>query len=180
MYFWRVNLYSFHPLKTYWGAQGLIFFYLACSFVINEAIYVSKILMEGSCSNWRLMYAFADHSRLLETKRNIQTHTSEGFFTEGCFALVEGTYTDEEILIVNAIGHPPCERRAEARYVVETISWFWINEFYTRSVHGHIDFLGKGATTVLEDVNYSSGCASIKLIYGYRTDSLSDLPNIHN
>ncbi|KAF8592440.1 epsilon DNA polymerase [Ramaria rubella] len=61
-------------------------------------------------------------------------HTSEGFFTEGCFALVEGTYTDEEQLIVNAIGHPPCERRAE-----------------TRDIYGHIDFLGKGATTVLED-----------------------------
>ncbi|KAF8525322.1 epsilon DNA polymerase [Gautieria morchelliformis] len=64
----------------------------------------------------------------------IEAHTSEGFFTDGCFALVEGTYTDEEVLLVNAIGHPPCERRAE-----------------TRAIYGHIDFLGKGATTVLED-----------------------------
>jgi len=65
-------------------------------------------------------------------------HTSEGFFTEGCFALVEGTYTDDEVVIVNAIGHPPCERRAE-----------------TRAIFGHVDFLGKGATTVLEDARLS-------------------------
>ncbi|KAI5124943.1 hypothetical protein M0805_007370 [Coniferiporia weirii] len=59
---------------------------------------------------------------------------SEGFFTEGCFALVEGDYTEEEVLSVIAIGHPPCERRE-----------------VSRSIYGHIDFLGKGATTPLED-----------------------------
>ncbi|KAL5530699.1 DPB2 [Sanghuangporus sanghuang] len=59
---------------------------------------------------------------------------SEGFFTEGCFALVEGDYTEEETLIVIAIGHPPCERRE-----------------VSRSIYGHIDFLGKGASTPLED-----------------------------
>lgn len=61
-------------------------------------------------------------------------HSSEGFFFEGCFVLIEGLYTDEEIIIVNAIGHPPCERRAQ-----------------TRTLYGHIDFLGRGATSVLED-----------------------------
>ncbi|PAV20866.1 epsilon DNA polymerase [Pyrrhoderma noxium] len=59
---------------------------------------------------------------------------SEGFFTEGCFALVEGDYTEEETLTVIAIGHPPCERREVAR-----------------SIYGHIDFLGKGASTPAED-----------------------------
>jgi len=40
---------------------------------------------------------------------------SEGLFTEGCFVLVEGDYSDEETLVVIAIGHPPSERRAAAR-----------------------------------------------------------------
>ncbi|KAH8113232.1 epsilon DNA polymerase [Phellopilus nigrolimitatus] len=60
---------------------------------------------------------------------------SEGFFTEGCFALVEGDYTEEETLSVIAIGHPPCERREIAR-----------------SIYGHIDFLGQGASTPSEDI----------------------------
>ncbi|GJE84193.1 epsilon DNA polymerase [Phanerochaete sordida] len=59
---------------------------------------------------------------------------SEGLFTEGCFALIEGDYTDDATLQVIAIGHPPCESREAAR-----------------SIYGHIDFLGKGATTLAED-----------------------------
>ncbi|KAL6309658.1 epsilon DNA polymerase [Sparassis latifolia] len=59
---------------------------------------------------------------------------SEGLFTEGCFALVEGDYTEDATFVVIAIGHPPCERRDTAR-----------------SIYGHIDFLGKGSTTLLED-----------------------------
>ncbi|OBZ70460.1 DNA polymerase epsilon subunit B [Grifola frondosa] len=59
---------------------------------------------------------------------------SEGLFTEGCFALVEGDYTEDATLMVIAIGHPPCESRETAR-----------------SIFGHVDFLGKGATTLLED-----------------------------
>ncbi|GJJ07402.1 hypothetical protein Clacol_001604 [Clathrus columnatus] len=64
-------------------------------------------------------------------------HTSEGFFFEGCFVLIEGIYNDEEIISVNAIGHPPCERRVQ-----------------TRSLYGHVDFLGRGVTSVLEDVRF--------------------------
>ncbi|KAI0702873.1 epsilon DNA polymerase [Cytidiella melzeri] len=60
---------------------------------------------------------------------------SEGLFTEGCFALIEGDYTEDATLVVIAIGHPPCESREAAR-----------------SIYGHIDFLGKGATTLAEDV----------------------------
>ncbi|KIM29152.1 hypothetical protein M408DRAFT_328860 [Serendipita vermifera MAFF 305830] len=67
-----------------------------------------------------------------------QTGPSEGLFTEGCFVLVEGDYNDEDTLAVIAIGHPPSERRAVAR-----------------SIYGHIDFLGKGATTVLEDEKWT-------------------------
>ncbi|KAF7433025.1 DNA-directed DNA polymerase epsilon, subunit B [Pleurotus ostreatus] len=58
----------------------------------------------------------------------------EGLFTEGCFALVEGEYTEEGTLEIIAIGQPPCEAREVAR-----------------SIYGHIDFLGKGATSILED-----------------------------
>ncbi|KAL7282368.1 hypothetical protein ACG7TL_003838 [Trametes sanguinea] len=64
---------------------------------------------------------------------------SEGLFTEGCLALVEGDYTEDATLLVIAIGHPPCESREAAR-----------------SIFGHIDFLGKGATTLLEDKQFSA------------------------
>ncbi|PPQ77434.1 hypothetical protein CVT25_011016 [Psilocybe cyanescens] len=58
----------------------------------------------------------------------------DGLFSEGCFALVEGEYTEEATLEIIAIGQPPCEPREIAR-----------------SIYGHIDFLGKGATSLLED-----------------------------
>ncbi|KAF8681125.1 DNA polymerase epsilon subunit [Rhizoctonia solani] len=58
----------------------------------------------------------------------------EGLFTEGSMVLCEGIYTDEETLSVEAIGHPPSEKREIAR-----------------SVFGHVDFLGKGATTLVEE-----------------------------
>ncbi|KAL0949449.1 hypothetical protein HGRIS_009504 [Hohenbuehelia grisea] len=58
----------------------------------------------------------------------------EGLFTEGCFALVEGEYTEEGTLEIIAIGQPPCETRQTAR-----------------SIYGHIDFLGQGSTSILED-----------------------------
>ncbi|KAH9951642.1 epsilon DNA polymerase [Amylocystis lapponica] len=64
---------------------------------------------------------------------------SEGLFTEGCFVLIEGDYTDEATFVVIAIGHPPCEKREMAR-----------------SIYGHVDFLGKGATTLLEDVQLAA------------------------
>ncbi|KAF8897632.1 epsilon DNA polymerase [Infundibulicybe gibba] len=59
---------------------------------------------------------------------------SMGLFTEGCFALVEGEYTEEGTLEIIALGQPPCEPRETAR-----------------SIYGHIDFLGKGSTSLLED-----------------------------
>ncbi|KAJ7068371.1 DNA polymerase alpha/epsilon subunit B-domain-containing protein [Mycena amicta] len=62
----------------------------------------------------------------------------DGLFTEGCFALVEGEYTEEGTLEIIAIGQPPCEPRETAR-----------------SIYGHIDFLGKGATSLLEDSQLS-------------------------
>lgn len=70
------------------------------------------------------------------------TGPSEGFFTEGCFVLVEGDYSDEETLVVVAVGHPPTERRRIAR-----------------GIYGHVDFLGKGNTTVLEDDNWAKQAA---------------------
>ncbi|KAK7061812.1 DNA polymerase epsilon subunit [Favolaschia claudopus] len=62
----------------------------------------------------------------------------DGLFTEGCFALVEGEYTEDGTLEIIAIGQPPCEPRETAR-----------------SIYGHIDFLGKGATSLLEDSQLS-------------------------
>ncbi len=40
-----------------------------------------------------------------------QGYSERGSIHEGCFALVEGDYTDEEKFTVIALGHPPCERR---------------------------------------------------------------------
>jgi DNA polymerase epsilon subunit 2 len=47
-----------------------------------------------------------------------QDEPGDGLFTEGCFALVEGEYTEEGTLEVIAIGQPPCETRETARFVV--------------------------------------------------------------
>ena len=44
-----------------------------------------------------------------------QDQPSEGLFTEGSFALLEGDYTDNATLSVIAVGHPPCESRETAR-----------------------------------------------------------------
>ncbi|KZO94865.1 DNA polymerase epsilon subunit B [Calocera viscosa TUFC12733] len=63
---------------------------------------------------------------------------AQGLITEGCFVLVEGEFTDEDTLKVWQIGHPPSERRLASR-----------------SIFGHIDFLGKGATTPAEDEEYA-------------------------
>ncbi|KAG6821618.1 hypothetical protein H0H93_000127 [Arthromyces matolae] len=62
----------------------------------------------------------------------------DGLFTEGSFALVEGEYTDDATLEIVAIGQPPCESRE-----------------ISRSIYGHIDFLGKGSTSLLEDSRLS-------------------------
>ena len=48
-------------------------------------------------------------------QRNEQDQPGDGLFTEGCFALVEGEYTEEATLEIVAIGQPPCEPRATAR-----------------------------------------------------------------
>ncbi|KAI0773465.1 epsilon DNA polymerase [Irpex lacteus] len=64
---------------------------------------------------------------------------SEGLFTTGCFALIEGDYTEDATLLVIAIGHPPCESREAAK-----------------SIFGHVDFLGCGARTVTEDAHLAT------------------------
>ncbi len=75
-------------------------------------------------------------------------------FTEGCFVLVEGDYTEDEVFQVIAMGHPPSEKRAVARYGASfRCILFPTLMFPYRSIYGHIDFLGKGATTVAEDVS---------------------------
>ncbi|KAG6810867.1 hypothetical protein H0H92_009988, partial [Tricholoma furcatifolium] len=84
----------------------------------------------------RLCLEDADGSVVLDfTKLD---EPGDGLFTEGSFALVEGEYTEDATLEIIAIGQPPCEPR-------ET----------SRSIYGHIDFLGKGSTTLLEDSRFS-------------------------
>ncbi|CED83236.1 epsilon dna polymerase [Phaffia rhodozyma] len=62
----------------------------------------------------------------------------EGLFTEGCVVLVEGEYTDEERMRVIEMGHPPSEKRAVAR-----------------SLYGHVDFLGVGATSQKDEDRFA-------------------------
>ncbi len=44
-----------------------------------------------------------------------QDEPGDGLFTEGCYALVEGEYTEDACLEIIAIGQPPCEPRSTAR-----------------------------------------------------------------
>ncbi|KAK7056112.1 DNA polymerase alpha/epsilon subunit B-domain-containing protein [Favolaschia claudopus] len=67
----------------------------------------------------------------------------DGLFTEGCFALVEGEYTEDGTLEIIAIGQPPCDPGNSAK--LERFS----------SIYGHIEFRGKGATSLLEDSQLS-------------------------
>ncbi|GJJ75667.1 DNA polymerase epsilon subunit 2 [Entomortierella parvispora] len=53
------------------------------------------------------------------------SQNSAGLFTENCFVLVEGQYTDDNVIIVETIGLPPPELREESK-----------------KVFGNIDFLG--------------------------------------
>ncbi|KAG0082944.1 DNA polymerase epsilon subunit 2 [Podila epicladia] len=53
------------------------------------------------------------------------SQNSAGLFTENCFVLVEGQYTDDNVIIAETIGLPPPELREE-----------------TKKVFGNIDFLG--------------------------------------
>lgn len=58
-----------------------------------------------------------------------------GLFTEGSFVLIDGEYTLDSIFKVNEMGHPPSERREEAR-----------------KVFGHVDFDGQGAISLADEV----------------------------
>ncbi|KAG9322544.1 hypothetical protein KVV02_003056 [Mortierella alpina] len=53
------------------------------------------------------------------------SQNSAGLFTENCFVLVEGQYTDDNVILVETIGLPPPELREESK-----------------KVFGNIDFLG--------------------------------------
>ncbi|KDQ64598.1 hypothetical protein JAAARDRAFT_145515 [Jaapia argillacea MUCL 33604] len=90
---------------------------------------------------------------------------SEGLFTEGCFALVEGDYTEDGIFEVIAIGHPPCESRETAR-----------------SIYGHIDFLGQGATTLVEDAQFATRIQAElpELCFFFISDLWLDHPDTFN
>ncbi|EAU84870.2 epsilon DNA polymerase [Coprinopsis cinerea okayama7 len=117
----RERLVTLRSTKQLLGRAGERFLLLGLLAHNKEG----KVCLEDSDGRVEL-----DFSRLDEP--------GDGFFTDGCFALVEGEYTEEGTLEIIAIGQPPCEPR-------ET----------SRSIYGHIDFLGKGATSLLEDRQYA-------------------------
>lgn len=55
--------------------------------------------------------------KVMQVVDEAQDEPGDGLFTEGCFALVEGEYTQEATLEIVAIGQPPCEPRSIARCV---------------------------------------------------------------
>jgi len=65
---------------------------------------------------------------------------------------VEGEYTEEAMLEIILIGQPPCEPREIASYGVLPLEISQCSPCVFRSIYGHIDFLGKGSTSLLEDV----------------------------
>lgn len=53
-----------------------------------------------------------------------QAVAGEGIFTEGAYVLIEGEYTRAETLRVWAMGHPPSERREDARAMTGHLDWY--------------------------------------------------------
>lgn len=93
---------------------------------------------------------------------------ASGMFTEGCFALLDGMFTKESIFQVFEIGHPPSEKRE-----------------ISRSIYGHVDFLGTGALTLTEEAKLweseKKGQADSFLIFSdLHLDSPKDLSNFRN
>jgi len=68
---------------------------------------------------------------------------------------VEGEYTEDATLDIIAIGQPPCEPRDMGRYTVTKARSDVVLSLRYRSIYGHIDFLGKGATSLVEDASRS-------------------------
>ena len=75
--------------------------------------------MEASNSISHSWWVVLSHSRSSFSDEKVlfsfQDEPGDGLFTEGCFALVEGEYTEEATLEIIAIGQPPCEPRETSR-----------------------------------------------------------------
>lgn len=63
-----------------------------------------------------------------------ETIPSQGLFTDNCFVLADGTFTQDNIFKVYTLGHPPAEPRT-----------------VTKSVFGHFDFIGGHRITSIKD-----------------------------
>ncbi|KAF8928204.1 DNA polymerase alpha/epsilon subunit B-domain-containing protein [Dissophora ornata] len=91
--------------------------------------------LKGRCGERFLMFGMLVVSREgkycledADDRVELVLHRSQnaaGLFTENCFVLVEGMYTDDNVIMVETIGLPPPELREE-----------------TKKVFGNIDFLG--------------------------------------
>jgi hypothetical protein len=110
------------PQKTFWGERGSVSCYSEFSHILRMANCVCAIWKGWSCSISRRLsvhpFHYARYSLASKSHAAKQQTPSEGFFTDGCFVLVEGDYTDEDVLVVIVIGHPPCERRSVAKSVL--------------------------------------------------------------
>ena len=67
-------------------------------------------------------YVIFDAAHLQTLYSLHQDEPGDGLFSEGCFCLVEGEYTEEATLEIIAIGQPPCESRDTARCVKRCLS----------------------------------------------------------
>lgn len=63
-----------------------------------------------------------------------QAVAGEGIFTEGAYVLIEGEYTNSEQLRVWAMGHPPSERREDARKIAGHLDWYGTGAVPTKHV----------------------------------------------
>ncbi|KAG0056597.1 DNA polymerase epsilon subunit 2 [Gryganskiella cystojenkinii] len=95
------------PLKALKGRSG-------------ERFLMFGMLVQMSSGKYSLEDADDRIELVLDHSQN-----SAGLFTENCFVLVEGQYTDDNVIIVETIGLPPPELREESK-----------------KVFGNIDFLG--------------------------------------
>lgn len=85
----------------------------------------------------------------------VEQTPESGLFTEGSFVLVDGDYTADSVFRVHEMGHPPSERRSDARWVKSSCSseTLWTDlAGSSRKVFGHHDFLGLGAMSLSEEV----------------------------
>ncbi|RUS31919.1 Pole2 protein [Jimgerdemannia flammicorona] len=85
--------------------------------------------------------------------------TGTGLYTDNCFVLAEGTYTDGDVFRVDEMGLPPPERRS-----------------VTSSAFGHLDFLGTPGPIVDETILEQEEKANSDIAFVIISDVWLDQP----